>query len=211
MTFTALTVVAIVATLLVAVVLHEVSHAYVAYAFGDTTARDAGRLSLNPVRHIDPFGTIVLPGLLIALSLVGLGSGVVFGWAKPVPVSRSGLRRPRTQMLLVALAGPATNLVLATLGVLLLRGGVGSEAALDVLGVWIILNVTLFVFNMLPVPPLDGSEVVAWLLPGGARRAFLGLQRYGVLVLLAVIWLFPSIFRAVVRPLVAGLLRVLLA
>src|SRR5919106_5915702 len=127
-------------------------------ALGDPTARQAGRLTLNPIRHVDPFGTVILPGLLIVLALLGTGSGVVFGYAKPVPVNSAKLRRPRLHMLLVSLAGPITNAVLAATAVLVLPGTTPlSFPTAPFLVVWIVVHTLLTVFNPLPMPPLDGS------------------------------------------------------
>src|SRR5262252_2751467 len=148
------------------ITLHEAAHGYVALHFGDTTARDAGRVTLNPLKHVDPFGTIILPILLLWSS----GGSLAFGYAKPVPVKFGELRNPRWHMIWVAIAGPAMNLLLAIASVLLLRlalslggvlaaGGAGSEFLLNLLVRSAQLNVILAIFNMLPLPPLDGSKV----------------------------------------------------
>ncbi|MGH2681942.1 MAG: site-2 protease family protein [Actinomycetota bacterium] len=189
-----------------AIVLHEVSHGFLADRLGDPTARDAGRLSLNPVRHIDPFGTLILPGILIAMSIAGVGSGVVFGWAKPVPVSLRRFERPWFDGMLVGLAGPVTNLMLALAAMLALRAVAPSSGRLvQFLVLWALTNVVLMVFNLLPIPPLDGSSVVTWLLPGRLRRAYLTLGRYGMLVLLMLFIAFPGLISRVVDPIVIGL------
>jgi Zn-dependent protease len=188
------------------IILHELAHGATAYAFGDDTARRAGRLTLNPVKHIDPVGTIILPALL---TLVGYG---VFGYAKPVPINPSRMRHPRNNALLVSLAGPATNLALAALAVLILRYarppstafqlreavdgyGLGvldlTDRLLFVLG---FVNVSLAVFNALPVPPLDGSAVVARLLPRSAMPAWYTYTRYAMPVLLVLVLLDPGAF-----------------
>jgi Zn-dependent protease len=208
-----LTVVFLVAAFLVGVVLHEVSHGVVALWFGDTTARDAGRLSLNPIRHVDPFGTVVLPGLLIALAVIGPGTGVVFGYAKPVPVRSDKLRRPE-QMLWVGLAGPITNLLLALLCVTAVRVALETvgpalvvEPVLQFLVVWTGVNTLLCIFNLVPIPPLDGSEVVARVLPASARRQFRAAGQYGFLALFALVFLFPEAISAVLDPVLGALLR----
>jgi len=173
-----------------------VSHGAVAYAFGDDTAKRAGRLTLNPLRHVDPIGTLILPGIM---ALSGLG---VFGYAKPVPVNRSLMRSPRNQGLVVSLAGPATNVALALLSVVALRwlcppgtaaqvryavafGGFDllsvGDRLLFLLG---FLNVSLAVLNLLPIPPLDGSAVVERLLPARAWPTWQVIQRYSMPVLL---------------------------
>jgi Zn-dependent protease len=189
-----------------AIVLHEVSHGFIADRLGDSTARDAGRLSLNPVRHVDPFGTLLLPGILIAMSIAGIGSGVVFGWAKPVPVSLRKLERPWFDGMLVGLAGPVTNLVLALAGMLALRAMAPTSGRLvQFLLLFVLINVILTVFNLLPIPPLDGSSVVTWLLPGRLRRAYLSLGRFGMLLLLLAIVAFPGLLSRLVDPIVLGL------
>lgn len=189
-----------------AIVLHEVMHGFMADRLGDPTARNAGRLSFNPVRHVDPFGTLLLPGILIAMSIAGIGSGVVFGWAKPVPVSLQKLERPWFDGMLVGLAGPGTNLVLGLAGMLAIRLAAPSPGRLvQFLLLWSLTNFVLLVFNMLPVPPLDGSSVVTWILPGRLRLAYLGLGRYGMLVILVLILAFPGLLSRVVDPLVVGL------
>lgn len=212
-----LTVVFLVAAFVVGVVLHEVSHGVVAMWFGDTTARDAGRLSLNPIRHVDPFGTVVLPGVLIALAVIGQGSGVVFGYAKPVPVRSDKLRRPE-QMLWVGLAGPATNLLLALLCVTAVRAALETvgealfvEPVFEFLVVWTGVNALLCVFNLVPIPPLDGSEVVARVLPSPARRRFRAAGQYGFLALFALLLLFPEAISAVLDPVLGVLVRLAVA
>ena len=188
------------------IILHELAHGVTALAFGDDTARRAGRLTLNPIRHIDPLGTLVLPGVL---ALAGLGA---FGYAKPVPINPSRMRHPRNDALVVSLAGPATNLALAGLSVLLLRlarpagtaqavnfvvanFGVGALGLPDrILYVLGFVNVSLAVFNALPIPPLDGSAVVARLLPPAALPAWYTFQRYAMPVLLLLVLLHPGNF-----------------
>jgi Zn-dependent protease len=192
------------------VILHELMHGVVANALGDPTAREAGRLSLNPIRHIDPFGTIILPGLLLAASAIG-GPGIVFGYAKPVPVNSGKLRNPRTHMLLVALAGPFTNLVLAGLAAALIQIAQPLGFRTAQLGViWVLTNVVLFVFNMIPLPPLDGSELIAWVLPGKARAIYRSLSPYGFAVLFLLLLAFPTVLSRVMNPIIDTLFRALL-
>jgi Zn-dependent protease len=179
------TTVLLIAVLVPSVILHEVAHGVVALGFGDDTAKRAGRLTLNPLPHVDPFGTILLPALL-ALS----GAGVI-GWAKPVPVVPSRLRDPRRQLLWVSLAGPATNLLLSLAAALALRafdphGDV--RLALVLTGV---VNVVLAVFNLLPVPPFDGSALVERFLPARVLPAWHRARRWSMGVVLAVILLAP--------------------
>ncbi len=187
--------------LVFAIVFHEVAHGYVAKLLGDPTARDAGRLTLNPLRHVDPIGTVVLPGIL------ALAKAPVFGWAKPVPVNKYKLRHPRRDMMLVAAAGPGSNLAMAGVAAVLLgllSGGNGGEPSVLASSPFIAanlvnfltINIFLALFNLLPIPPFDGSHILEGMLPRELAKAYGGLQRYGfalVIVLLIVIpWLVPS-------------------
>lgn len=185
------TVALLLGALVVSVVLHEVAHAAVALGFGDDTARRAGRLSLNPVRHVDPFGTVLLP-LLLAVT-----SGTVFGWARPVPVDTARLRRPRDHALLVSLAGPAVNVALALLAAELLRavapGSAPDDLAVQASAALGVVNVVLAGFNLLPIPPLDGSAVVERLLPPRLLPGWHRLRRYSMLVVLGVVLLLPGV------------------
>jgi Zn-dependent protease len=168
-----------------AVVLHEVSHGYVANSLGDPTAKEHGRLTLNPISHIDPIGTILLPGLLIVLN-----SPFVFGYAKPVPVNFARLRNPRQGMIWVAAAGPLTNFVLALASAALFHGLLGLyepgnaalEAVLLMLKGSVIVNVVLATFNLLPIPPLDGGRVMTGLLPLPLAIPYARLERFGMLI-----------------------------
>lgn len=203
--------------LIFAIVLHEISHGWVANAFGDPTARDKGRLSLNPIRHVDPIGTVALP---LFLAVIG---APVFGWAKPVPVVARRLRNPRLHMMIVALAGPGMNLALAVIAALLLALFRASEPAPS-LGAYFVysnlinfiaINVFLALFNLLPMPPFDGGHVVQGLLPRRLARRYARLQRFGfplfILLLLVVPKLFPgaNIVERVVVPPVLALMRLL--
>jgi Zn-dependent protease len=204
--------------LIVAIVLHEVSHGWVANAFGDPTARDLGRLSLNPVRHVDPIGTVVLP-LVLAVS-----GAPVFGWAKPVPVVAKRMRNPRLHMMLVALAGPGMNLLLALLaGIVLalvrpeaLPTAPGRLFLLANLVNFIAINLFLAVFNLLPLPPFDGGHVVEGLLPRRLARHYAKLARFGFPLLIFLLLILPmlvpgaDIVGRVVSPPVNWLLRLFL-
>ncbi|HEY0147903.1 MAG TPA: site-2 protease family protein [Allosphingosinicella sp.] len=181
--------------LVIAIVFHEVAHGWVANAFGDPTARDLGRLSPNPIRHVDPIGTVGLP-LLLAVS-----GAPVFGWAKPVPVVAARMRNPRLHMMLVAVAGPGSNLLLALLAAILLAlvlpalepGAVGAAFLAANLENFLVINIFLAVFNMLPIPPFDGSHVVEGLLPRPLARRYAAFGRYGFLLLILLLVVLPMI------------------
>ena len=193
---------ALIPALVIAIVFHEVAHGWVALLLGDPTAKERKRLSLNPIRHVDPFGTLIVPGLLM------LGGLPAFGWAKPVPVIKERLRNPRFGMMAVAAAGPGTNLVLAAVGAVLLGlllrpyGGLQLPSGIPAFVVlmlvnFLAINVFLALFNLLPIPPFDGSHIVEGLLPEPAARAYERLRPYGFpllfLLLLVVPWLFPDL------------------
>lgn len=194
---TVLQIAAIILPLIIAIVFHEVAHGWVALMLGDPTAREQRRLSLNPLRHVDPFGTLIVPGLL------WLTTHTAFGWAKPVPVNKWRLRDPRRGMMAVAAAGPAMNLVLAAAGAVLLgllfRFAGSSEAAGLVflaqnLGNFIAINLFLAFFNLLPIPPFDGSHIVEGLLPRSAARTYARLRPYGIMLVLVVLLVIPRLF-----------------
>jgi len=177
--------------IIIAVTLHEAAHGYVALHFGDQTAKNAGRVTLNPIKHIDLFGTILLPLLLILSQ-----TGFIFGYAKPVPVNFASLRNPRWDMVWVAAAGPAMNVALAVLSTILLysAGALDGEPAALVSNLLLLsveLNILLAVFNMLPLPPLDGSKVIAAFLPNSLMRPYLNFGRYGMTVLLLILIVLP--------------------
>jgi Zn-dependent protease len=205
-----LTVVFFVVSLVPAIVLHEVSHGVVADRMGDHTARFAGRLTLNPIKHVDPFGTVVLPGLLLLPYLFGRGTNPVFGYAKPIPVNPANLRDPDRQTMWIALAGPGTNLALAVVGALAYRilGGGGGYMGRFFL-IFLFVNVLLAVFNVMPIPPLDGSKVLARFLPPRARHVYQSMEPYGALFMLVIFFLFPGAIFAIVDPIVDGVLELL--
>jgi Zn-dependent protease len=182
--------------LVIAIVLHEVSHGWVANAFGDPTARDKGRLSINPIRHVDPIGTVALP-LVLAVS-----GAPVFGWAKPVPVVAERLRNPRLHMMLVALAGPGMNFALALIGaaaVALLPGIAPADPGVGWLFVYlnllnfVAINVFLAIFNLLPIPPFDGGHVVQGLLPRPLAARYARLGRFALPILIFLLLVLPMI------------------
>ena len=177
--------------LIFAVTLHEAAHGYAARAMGDDTAERMGRISLNPLRHVDPFGTIILPGMLLIMG------GVMFGWAKPVPVNFARLRDPRFGMIVVSAAGPGMNLALAIISIL---------AAIHILPHmpemvqgWLLLNLDnaiyfnllLAIFNMIPIPPLDGGRVLVGILPRHLAWQVARLEKAGILILLAALFILP--------------------
>lgn len=167
------------------VVIHEVSHGVVANFLGDPTARLAGRLTLNPLKHIDPFGTLLLP-LMLRL----IHSPIIFGWAKPVPVDYRNLRHPKRDMLWIGAAGPASNFAMAAVAALLLKAGgpAWPPLAISLLQALALINLSLGLFNLLPVPPLDGSRILVGLLPVPWAAAVLRLERWGILILMALLY-----------------------
>ena len=202
--------------LVFAIVLHEISHGWTANAFGDPTAKELGRLSPNPVRHVDPIGTVALP-MVLALS-----GAPVFGWAKPVPVVAARMRNPRLHMMLVALAGPGMNLLLALIAAIAI--GIASPAGgpFDSTLFWvktaenfIVINIFLAVFNLLPVPPFDGGHVVEGLLPRPLARRYARLGRLGfpilifLLLILPMLWPKANVVERLVVPPVGALLGLL--
>ena len=169
--------------LLVGFSLHEAGHAFCADYLGDTTSRRLGRLTLNPIKHLDPFGSVALPLMLIAV-----GSPFVFAAAKPVPVNPGNFRRPYTDFAITALAGPMVNIFLALLGAFALRF-VDPGVATDFLLVFVLTNAVLAFFNLLPIPPLDGSKIIAGFLPAPLAQRILALDRVGFLILMGLILL----------------------
>lgn len=176
------------------ITLHEAAHGYAAYRFGDDTAYRMGRLSLNPLRHIDPFGTILMPLLLY------FAGGVLFGYAKPVPVQFQRLRNPRWHMVWVAAAGPGANIFLALVSGFLLHltpylPVYAGEWAVQNLQHSIILNIWLAIFNLIPIPPLDGGRIAVGLLPRDLARAYAKIEPYGIFIVLFIIFILPLLLQ----------------
>ena len=188
------------------ITLHEAAHGYVARMFGDPTAYQAGRISLNPIRHVDPIGTIAVPlFLLFSTKLLG-GAGMLFGWAKPVPVDWGRLRNPKRDMLWVALAGPASNLVMAVLWAISLRLLIANGASPD--DFWVLMafagiqiNLVLMALNLFPLPPLDGGRIVFSLLPSHLAWKYAKLEPYGLLIL--IVLMLTGVLWMLLRPLMA--------
>jgi len=178
--------------ILFAVTVHEAAHGYMAYLLGDKTASVLGRLTLNPIKHIDIFGTIILP-----IALLMLNTGIILGWAKPVPVNSNNFSKPRRDMALVALAGPLSNFAMAIiwaaiakLGAVLLAQNIPGALAIGSMGdAGIMINLMLVVLNLLPIPPLDGSHIVAGLLPRAAAIKYERIAPFGFIIILALLYL----------------------
>jgi Zn-dependent protease len=192
--------------ILFAITVHEVAHGWMALRLGDHTAQMMGRLTLNPINHIDPIGTLVVPGILLLLG------GVIFGWAKPVPVSWDKLRNPRRDMAIVALAGPIANLIMAIFWAFISRLGIALAPGIPIVGVplaymgiaGVFINAILMMLNLIPLPPLDGGRVLVGLLPGPFAYKVSRIEPYGFFILLGL--LFTGILWDILWPLVDILL-----
>ncbi len=185
--------------LIYAVVIHEVAHGWVAYLRGDPTAAQLGRLTLNPIPHIDPIGTLLVPGFLLYMRYV-YGGGFLFGWAKPVPVNPYRLRNPKRDMMLIGAAGPLSNMLMALVLAGLAQSPLAEPGtmAYTVLFYGVLLNLVLASFNLIPVPPLDGSKIVMGLLSRELAIKYEGLERYGMI--LFVILIVSGVARYVIGP-----------
>lgn len=196
--------IASIAAFVIAIATHEFAHGWMAYKLGDNTAKNAGRLTLNPLAHLDPVGTVILP-----LFLIISRSPVIFGWAKPVPINIMNFRRPKEGLLLTGLAGPAANLLLAIIFALILKSNMFSvnPAMQHFLLMGVLINLILGIFNLIPIPPLDGSNILIGLLPTGLARIYARIQPYGFIILIALLYL--GLLDKVIWPIV-GLLTALL-
>ena len=198
---------------ILAITLHEAAHGYVAMRFGDMTAYAAGRVSLNPIRHIDPFGTIALPLAILAIAKLFGGSGILFGWAKPVPVNFANLRHPKRDMLWVAAAGPLSNLVMALLWAFVAKAAVSMPdmylalpmALMGAAGVF--TNVIFMILNLLPLPPLDGGRILVSLLPHRLAYRVARVEPYGLIILIAL--LFAGVLNGVLWPVIRTTVRLM--
>ena len=182
--------------LVMSVVVHEVAHGYAALLLGDPTAKYAGRLTLNPIKHLDPWGSVLLPFILVILQ-----AGILFGWAKPVPYNPYNLRDQKNGPAIVGAAGPLSNLALALIAGVLLRAllvsGMYDGFILQVLATIVFINILLMVFNLLPIPPLDGSKLLYTFIPMSDHTKMV-LEQYGFVILLAFIFLFGSVIQTIV-------------
>ncbi|OOG25945.1 site-2 protease family protein [Thioalkalivibrio denitrificans] len=191
---------------LFAITLHEVAHGWVARLLGDTTAQMLGRLTVNPLKHIDPVGTVLVPLGLLVITMVTPGPPFVFGWAKPVPVNTRNLKNPQRDMAIVAVAGPLSNLVMAFFWALMIKLGLGMLETFSWMAVPLVLmgaagvfiNLLLMVLNLLPVPPLDGGRVVSGLLPPRMSDTYDRLEPYGLFIILGL--LFTGLLWTILRP-----------
>ena len=215
MEFSLETIVLWVVPVVFAITLHEAAHGYVAKLFGDRTAEMLGRITLNPLKHIDPVGTLLVPGALLMLAWINKSPPFVFGWAKPVPVNFGNLRNPKRDMIWVAAAGPGSNFLQALLWALLLvaaaPGGLWpSGGLLEMADIGFKVNLVLMALNLLPLPPLDGGRVLAGLLPHGAANALARIEPYGLFILLALLalGLLDDLMRPLVRLAAALIVRI---
>jgi len=206
MNFSLETIVLLAVPVVFAITLHEAAHGYVAKLFGDRTAEMLGRVTLNPLKHIDPIGTILVPGVLLLMAKFMGGPALLFGWAKPVPVNFGNLRNPKRDMVWVAAAGPMANFVMALAWVLIGRaaggnGWLGSEGLQEMAQAGVYVNLLLMALNLLPIPPLDGGRIAVGLLPYKAAHALARVEPYGfmIILLLLAVGLLDDLMRPLMR------------
>ena len=189
---------------LVAVIVHEVAHGWTANKLGDPTAKLEGRLTLDPTKHLDPFGSILVPGMLIIT-----GAPILFGWAKPVPYNPYNLKNPRRDEALIAAAGPASNILLAIIGGMFYRlltaVGVAGGLLPEVLMLFVMINLILAIFNLIPIPPLDGSKILFSILPSSFDELRLNLEHFGFMILILFLFVFREQFWSVITPILESL------
>lgn len=197
--------------LIIGVIVHEYMHGYVAYRMGDTTAKRAGRLTLDPLAHIDPFGTLILPGLLLLMSIMGYGTFII-GYAKPVPINPFLFRKPRG-IIWVSLAGPLSNLVLGMIFIGLIRilvlidGGATLYRIILTCVFIAYINILLCVFNLIPIPPLDGSRIVGYFLRGEVKRVYASMEPYGFVIVIVLVMFFGFVLSSIVGGLANLIMR----
>lgn len=198
--------------LIFAITFHEAAHAFVANRYGDNTAKLYGRLSLNPLHHIDPFGTVIFPLISLVLSAMAGGIGFIFGWAKPVPINYSKLQNPKKNMLWIALAGPLSNLAMAIIWGLLLKSSMYLSSyfgtPLNMMSqAGISINITLFILNLLPILPLDGGRIVFSLLPAKEAHAYGKTEQYGMWILIALLLL--GVLNFIITPIYSFIVNII--
>jgi len=199
-----LTMVVVLVVILISMMLHELAHGYVAYLLGDDTARAEGRLTLNPLKHLDPVLSVALPLLLL------FSGGPVFGGAKPVPINTRNLKHGVWGMALVAIAGPLTNFVLAFIGFLIghFTGWLYAGGVLELIFVeFIFVNLGFGIFNLIPIPPLDGSRVLYAVAPDAVRKVMAGMERWGIILVLVLVVVFPGVISGVMTGAMNGILE----
>lgn len=199
---------------LFAITLHEVAHGWVANKLGDSTAKMLGRLTLNPIKHIDPIGTIALPIGMLVMSMATMGQPLAFGWAKPIPVNTRNLRKPRRDMAIVAIAGPLSNFLMAIFWIVLIPIFINiipdeniARGFVTMAQIGLVFNLVLMVLNLLPLPPLDGGRVLAGVVPAPVANLLDRIEPYGFFILIGL--LFLGVLDKIIGPIILGLYQML--